>query len=156
MSDEKPKKERVLHTRVPESLDSELRRRAERLGVSVSNLVRNVLNHAFGLVEDVITDSANVRRSVVGETPTRDAAGHLIETPAPTPPESLDDSTLDTILAWQRAVVQRQTPCARCGREISQGETAALAVRPTPGPPIFGCAVFLERADADCRNPQSS
>ena len=39
--DEPEKKERVIHTRVPESLEAELRRRAQDLGISVSNLVRN-------------------------------------------------------------------------------------------------------------------
>ena len=48
------KKERVIHTRVPESLEAELRERAKDLGISVSNLVRNVLGHAFGLVGDVV------------------------------------------------------------------------------------------------------
>ena len=44
------RKERVIHTRVPESLDDEIKRRATGLGLSVSNLVRNVLQHTFGLV----------------------------------------------------------------------------------------------------------
>src|SRR3954469_12905808 len=55
--DEPELKERVIHTRVPESLEAELRERAEKLGISVSNLVRNVLGHAFGLVGDVVADS---------------------------------------------------------------------------------------------------
>ena len=37
------KKERVLHARISDSLDQELKERASSLGVSVSNLVRNVL-----------------------------------------------------------------------------------------------------------------
>ena len=60
---EKERKERVIHTRVPESLDEEIRKRASTLGMSVSNLVRNALKNAFGLVEDAINDSANVART---------------------------------------------------------------------------------------------
>jgi hypothetical protein len=44
-------KERVLHTRIPESLDEAIRARAANLGMSVSNLVRNVLGNALEVVE---------------------------------------------------------------------------------------------------------
>src|SRR5215207_554507 len=60
---ERERNERVLHTRVPERLEAELKERAESLGVSVSNLVRNVLNNAFGLVEDIVVDSARIAHS---------------------------------------------------------------------------------------------
>ena len=61
------RKERVIHTRVPERLEAQLRRRAEDLGISVSNLVRNVLGHAFGLVGDVVADSHAIARAARGE-----------------------------------------------------------------------------------------
>ncbi|MGH9886203.1 MAG: hypothetical protein ACREBE_11785, partial [bacterium] len=60
---EPEKKERVIHTRVPESLEAELRQKAQDLGISVSNLVRNVLGHAFGLVGDVVADSQAIARA---------------------------------------------------------------------------------------------
>ena len=60
------KKERVIHTRVPESLEAQLRERAQELGISVSNLVRNVLGHAFGLVGDVVADSHAIARAARG------------------------------------------------------------------------------------------
>src|SRR2546427_8147322 len=66
-SDEKEKKEKVIHTRISESLDEEIRRRAGRLGLSVSNLVRNVLLNTFGLVEDIVADSASIARSAQRE-----------------------------------------------------------------------------------------
>ena len=67
MSADKELKERVIHTRVPESLDNEVKRRAGNLGLSVSNLVRNVLENAFGLVEDIVADSAEIARSARGD-----------------------------------------------------------------------------------------
>ena len=36
--DDKDKKANVIHTRVPDDLDAEIKRRAQSLGVSVSNL----------------------------------------------------------------------------------------------------------------------
>src|SRR5258706_13793861 len=68
------KKERVIHTRVPESLEAELRKRAQDLGISVSNLVRNVLGHAFGLVGDVVADSHAIARAARGARAQPEAA----------------------------------------------------------------------------------
>src|SRR5258706_15188406 len=81
-------KDRVIHTRVPESLEAELRRRAQDLGMSVSNLVRNVLGHAFGLVGDVMADGHAVARAggVRGKT------DRNVATPA---------TAIDDVLAWQ-------------------------------------------------------
>lgn len=45
------RKERILHTRISEQLSKDIRRVAEDLRVPVSNLVRNVLEEAFGAVE---------------------------------------------------------------------------------------------------------
>src|SRR6185295_10949679 len=88
-TDEPEKKERVIHTRVPESLEAELRQRAQELGMSVSNLVRNVLGHAFGLVGDVVADSHAIARAARGERTTPDEA----------PPDPVD------VLAWQSMVL---------------------------------------------------
>ena len=52
------RKERVLHTRISEQLSDEIREAAEELRVPVSNLVRNVLEEAFGAVERVNTIQA--------------------------------------------------------------------------------------------------
>ena len=47
------RKERVLHTRISEDLAEDLRKIAEDLRVPVSNVVRNVLEEAFSMVETV-------------------------------------------------------------------------------------------------------
>jgi len=61
------RKERVIATRVPEALDHAIRRRATSLGLSVSNLVRNVLQNSLGLVEDIVADSAEIARLARGD-----------------------------------------------------------------------------------------
>lgn len=68
MTDKKTKKEKVLHTRIPVELEQEIKDRAEKLRVPVSNLVRNILEDAFALVQHV---GSNVEQ-VVGQV-TRDA-----------------------------------------------------------------------------------
>src|SRR5688500_11790669 len=92
------RKERVLHTRVPEKLENELKERAVELGVSVSNLVRNVLTHAFGLAGDVVADGARVARAATGQprsAPTADAASN-------------------DVIGWQQLVLQKNAVCSEC------------------------------------------
>ena len=111
--DEPEKKERVIHTRVPESLEAELRERAQQLGISVSNLVRNVLGHAFGLVGDVVADSQAIARAARGE----------VKKPSANPEPSVED-----VLGWQRVVLGKNAVCARCNALLPRGSDAATAV----------------------------
>ncbi len=122
MQDEaaKEKNQRVLHARIPESLDTELKRRASTLGMSVSNLVRNALHHAFGLVEDVIADSADVARSARGEAAPARAA-------------------LADVVALAPLVVVRTTPCTNCARNVTAGEQAFAALTPDARVPGVLC-----------------
>src|SRR5262252_3519157 len=99
--DEPEKKERVIHTRVPESLEAQLRQKAENLGMSVSNLVRNVLGHAFGLVGDVVADSHAIARAATGVRDEARAAGTAIV-------RSITAKTAsDDVLAWQEMVLAK-------------------------------------------------
>lgn len=111
---EAEKKERVIHTRVPESLEAELRKRAQDLGISVSNLVRNVIGHAFGLVSDVAADSHAIARAARGEI--------RGEKKRVTP----DDS--DEVIAWQPIVLAKNAVCSRCNDILPRGKEAAIAV----------------------------
>src|SRR5439155_2703742 len=110
-------KERVIHTRVPESLEAELRRRAQDLGISVSNLVRNVLGHAFGLVGDVVADGHAIARAARGA-----AAGRSRQ-----------------IVAWQQIVVAKNTVCSRCTELLAKGTRAAISVHEDGSPGAIEC-----------------
>ena len=92
------RKERVLHTRVPQSLERRLKDRARRLGMSVSTVVRHVLLNTFGLVEDIVTDSTNVALALAG------------------------------VLAWQEAVLNRNAVCEHCNAVLRKGGRAALGI----------------------------
>lgn len=120
--DDRDKKPNVIHTRVPEDLDAEIKRRANSLGVSVSNLVRNVLSHAFGLVGDIVADGANVARSAKG----------IVSPVGVTPPSSTP------VLGWQEAILALNAVCGRCNAILKRGTSAAIAV---PG----GNAVLCKR-----------
>lgn len=136
------KKERVIHMRVEPSLDSELRERAGRLGVSVSNLVRNILQHAFGLAEDVIKDSAQVARSARGEPepadPVSQRATRAEQAERPARP-----------LGWQRFTLAVNALCERCNAILPKGSEAAITVLDGQGPrPIICLPCAEEPTDA--------
>ena len=119
--DEQERKERVIHTRVPESLEAELRKRAGDLGISVSNLVRNVLGHAFGLVGDVVADSHAIARA---------ARGGIREGRDGDPSKARRDESGDPedVIAWQQIVLAKNALCSRCNDLLPRGHEAAIAV----------------------------
>lgn len=61
------RKERVLHTRISEQLSEDIRRLAEDLRVPTSNLVRNVLEEVFAVVENVSDDVGELFEDVIEE-----------------------------------------------------------------------------------------
>lgn len=124
------RKERVLHTRVPQSLERQLKRRAQSLGMSVSTVVRHVLLNTFGLVEDIVTDTTNVALSIAGVPPTPSRrAGR----------DGADVSEAADVLAWQEVVLHRNAVCDRCNDVLRRGAGAAIAVREAPGPRAILC-----------------
>ncbi len=123
-SDDNDKKARVIHARVPEELDRELKRKAGRLGMSVSNLVRNVLQNAFGLVEDIVTDTATVARSAR-------------EVGAPeAPPAPVSGAA---VLGWQTLRLNVNALCVSCNAILSKGTVAAIAVTDRGVERSFSC-----------------
>jgi hypothetical protein len=105
-------KDRVLQARIPEHLDEEIRTRAEQLGLSVSTVVRNVLFHTFDLVEGVVTDSAQIVRSIKGR-----------ET---------------GVIGWQDAVLNKNGVCDECNAILPMGARAAIGV-PVQTRPVLLC-----------------
>jgi hypothetical protein len=127
------RKERVLHTRVPEKLENELKERAVELGVSVSNLVRNVLTHAFGLAGDVVADGARVARAASGAP----------RTPAPPP-------SAGEVIGWQQLVLQKNAVCSECNDILPRGRDAAIAITEGgSGPRAILCLRCLEELRND-------
>ena len=61
------RKERVLHTRISEQLAEDIRNFAEDLRVPASNLVRNVLEEVFTIVDSVSGDMGDLMEDVIDE-----------------------------------------------------------------------------------------
>jgi ribosomal protein L40E len=133
------RKERVLHTRVPPSLDDQLKQRARTLGMSVSTIVRHVLLNTFGLVEDIVTDSTNAALSLGGQEPLKPLGRDRRRS------RESDDGGSDAadVIAWQEAVLNLNAVCGRCNAVLRKGSRAAIGVRERPGPRAILCRKCL-------------
>ncbi len=105
MKRNKPLKERVITARVPEGLDEQIKKKAEGLGLSVSNLVRNVLQNTFGLVEGIVADTRDIARSARGEAGAADAP-----------------------LGWQEVTLNVNAVCGTCNEILARGTRGAVGV----------------------------
>jgi hypothetical protein len=135
------RKEKVLHTRVPDSLDRHIKRRARSLGMSVSTVVRNVLLTTFGLVEDIVNDSADIALAATGEHP----VPHRRSRPRAGASQRSSD-----VLAWQEAVLNLNAVCDRCNTILRKGARVAIGVHEHDGPRAIicpRCLAELERGD---------
>ena len=131
------RKEKVLHTRVPRSLDRQIKERARNLGMSVSTVVRHVLLNTFGLVEDIVVDSANLAMSIAGDEasgPAGDGRGRIAKDVAAAP----------DIVGWQEVVLNVNGVCERCNTLLGKATKAATAVRERPGPRVMLCMTCLD------------
>ncbi len=127
-------KDKVLQARIPENLDEELRGRAEALGMSVSNVVRNVLLHTFDLVENVVSDSAQIARVIQGG-----------EAASSTPTvEPVDANTENDVIGWQVATLNRNGVCDQCNAILTKGQTAAVGV-PVQARPVLLCPACMDK-----------
>ncbi|MDF1630703.1 MAG: hypothetical protein P1U78_12980 [Alcanivoracaceae bacterium] len=125
---EDERKDRVIQTRVPKDLESTLKEAAEQKRMTVSHLIRNVLEDTFNLVDGIVADS-----SALVEHVTRDArklaATARGETPSKplTPAKqggTLAGQLLDSVDAWQDVIVNKPGQCIECGKDLSRGERA--------------------------------
>lgn len=161
--DAAPKKERVLHTRVPAVLEEELKRLATALRMPVSNLVRAVLEDAVDAVEVVGERAEGELKGIVSrihqqretlrgavQTSARDRVepappSEPAPAPAPAPasaeraepacPESAPE--LEGILGVQRLALIADQKCTVCGRALPRGSEACRGVRDEPGPKVL-------------------
>ena len=120
-------KPRVLHTRIPESLEDAIKTQARRLRIPVSNLVRNVLEQAFQLVEEVVDDSMEIAKTARrGAERVRDAA--------------LRARRPDGIYGWQELILNRDERCGGCATEVDRGMRAYRGLSEEPAAsPTFLC-----------------
>jgi len=136
------RKERVLHTRVPESLDRQIKHKARNLGLSVSTVVRHVLLNTFGLVEDIVTDSTNLALTIAG-----DDAG-VAQDRRRNRKAALGGDHVGPVVGWQEAVLNVNGVCQDCNAILRRGSRAALGLREGPGPRAMLCLACQGKLEA--------
>ncbi len=127
---ERPKKERVIHTRVPAVLEAELKKFADNLRVPVSNLVRTILEDAVA-VADRASDKVEQRL--------RTAAQQLHDEREKVR-QSIVKDPLDGVYAFQALVLNGSNECVKCHAELAAGDEVHLALSDKPGPRTFVCS----------------
>lgn len=133
MSAPRQRHERWLHTRISEDLEDALKREARRQRSPVSLVVRNVLESALDMVEEIVEDSLHIARRSrrFARTVERAAGGKR--------------TGLDDIYGWQELIVNRATTCAQCAAALASGANAYRGLRDEPGPPVFLCSNCVRR-----------
>lgn len=127
------RKDRVLNTRIPEELDREIREQAERLDVSVSQFVRDVLERTVNLVGNF---SGNVEHLVADIV---DDVGHFknIGVPERGERETLAREVARSVVGWQQIRVNRPTRCPISGIALNPGDEAHMGIRTNGKPSVI-------------------
>jgi hypothetical protein len=138
----------VLHARIPEHLDEAIRDAANELGMSVSNLVRNVLANALDVVEAA---TARVPKGAAAAAATvrsaaKAAAADMREAAAREAGAGARDAVRDaaareardaaareaaepaTVLGWQEAILNLNAVCEKCNAILPRGTRAGISV----------------------------
>jgi len=121
---DRPRKDRLIQTRVPRDLETTLKEEARRRRLTVSHLIRSVLEDAFELVDgvvadvdDIVTDSSRLARNVRRNARRLVSPGRDRSTKEDLPSEDFPD-----VYAWNELVLNRAATCARCDKPIARGE----------------------------------
>jgi hypothetical protein len=160
------RKERVLHTRISEPLAEDIRRMAEDLRVPVSNLVRNVLEEAFSVVEAVTDNVGDLIEDVAEEAErTRDrirsrrqtlrqrrrrrarrGPAEVEEEPAGLSPleETAERAEFPDVVGWQPLILNQPKRCADCEEPIERGERGFAGVTAAGLSEIYLCCDCME------------
>ncbi len=138
----KDRKDQLVQTRVPGELSETLREAAKKNRVTVSQLIRNVLEDTFDLVDNVVGEAVHL-----GNTVKRDAlriaesAKGRSKRAAPS-----DSDPLATVEAWQDVSLNRDVVCAQCARVVKKGERGSFGISPDPlAPKVWLCAACAAR-----------
>ena len=131
--DDDKRKERVIHARIPASLEAEIKRMADKLRIPVSNLVRNILADTVTMVEGVqqnVDETLHGLRARLGRLETK-----VEKAAAPSEP----DSPLDRVFGWQELLMNQPAQCARCDKALAAGSRAFFGMTGNPNDRVFCC-----------------
>ena len=126
------RQERWLHTRISGDLEEALKREARKRRSPVSLVVRNVLEGALDLVEDIVEDSLAIAHRSQRLARRARAADPLTDGP-------------DDVYGWQELILNRGATCTRCAIALAAGAHAYRGLCDQPGTPVFLCGQCVRR-----------
>jgi hypothetical protein len=161
------RKDHLIQARVPGDLEAVLKQDAKRKRLSVSHLIRNVLEDTYKLVDGVIDEvdhlvqdsveltgrvkrdakqiarsAAGLRSSVSSDAERREAA--VVSKPRAREAARAFEARTADIYAWNAVVLNRAASCERCGRALERGDTGHLGLSQHPtAAPRWLCADCL-------------
>lgn len=143
------RKDRVLNTRIPEELDREIREQAEKLDMSVSQFVRDVLERTVNLVGNL---SGNVEHLVADIV---DDVGHFKKLGLPDRGQraNLAREIARSVIGWQEIRVNRPMRCPVTGVTLSPGDAAHLGIRSNGRPSLVISPEALEQILSPTADP---
>jgi hypothetical protein len=124
------RKDRLIQTRVPRELETTLKAEARRRRLTVSHLIRSVLEDTFQLVDGVVADVDDlVTGSVRLARNARRNARRLVS-PGRERPLTRRSHTrrgaaggaFPNVYAWSQLVLNRPGACSACGAHLARGE----------------------------------
>ncbi len=125
------RKDRLIQTRVPEKLETTLKDAARQRRTTVSQMIRNILEDTFDLVDGVVanvdqivTDSVELAHRVgrLGQDTLRDL-GAPCRDPLPDAEERVSH-----VQAWNEVVLNQTVACTKCGAELPRGSKACTGL----------------------------
>ena len=161
------RKDRLIQTRVPEKLESTLKQAALERRTTVSQMIRNILEDTFDLVDGVVasvdaivSDSVELAQQV-GRGVRRISDAKARTRPPCRAPLADAAARLAGVHAWQAVVLNRASACARCGLELPRGSEAYRGVGEDPAAAeSFVCAASVQALavgeEADVRERAAS
>jgi len=152
------RKDRLIQTRVRGVLESTLKEEARKRRLSVSHLIRNILEDSFQLVDNVVLEVDNIVNDSVGLASQlrRDAqniaasargrrgTAETSEPAAGPPPAEASTAaaetappqdTLQHIYAWNPVVLNRAERCSKCAAPMEKGTEAFVGLSDDPTQP---------------------
>jgi len=118
-SEEGELKSRVIQTRVPKELEDTLKHAAEKKRMTVSHLIRNVLDDTFNLVDGFVNDSSSLVENV-----TRDAKKIAATARGEFQQPAEKEEILEEVEAWQDVIVNKACQCLQCETVLKRGNHA--------------------------------
>lgn len=137
------RKDRVIQARVPEDLETTLKQAAEKRRMSVSHLIRNILEDTFTLVDNIVADSSALVEQVSRDA--RRVAASVRGEGEPAHPPS-KEALLESIDAWQDVIVNKPGHCLHCSLPLKRGQRAYRGISQVEGDaPAWLCSQCIEQ-----------